>query len=145
VKKRQSANWCSDGCQAKDLLRRCSKDPRTHKNRGKCTPIEAYIVSSCPADANAARGAVCTAVSCACAPMAKAVHLDLHHQQCSAIPFEEAVVWLIICAWVFAGQMCHGESSSSRVGQNPRTRDPAPHCCSPAITNMPSLDTVSNV
>ena len=48
------ADWRPVDCQAKDLLRRCSKDPKTHKNRVKCTPIEAYIVSGCIVDMNAA-------------------------------------------------------------------------------------------
>ena len=36
---------CSCGWQAADLLRRCDKNPKTGKTRGKCSPIEAYIVS----------------------------------------------------------------------------------------------------
>jgi hypothetical protein len=36
------------GWQAADLLRRCEKNPKTGKTRGKCSPIEAYIVSGSP-------------------------------------------------------------------------------------------------
>ena len=37
-------------------MRRCEKNPKTGKTRGKCSPVEAYIVSGLPQKISVPRG-----------------------------------------------------------------------------------------
>ena len=63
-----------------DLLRRCSKNPKTHKNRGKCTPIEAYIVSGCIVDMTPAL--VPSALLCHAPVQRQRLSARVHLQHC---------------------------------------------------------------